>query len=299
MKIILELLIEDLHKIQASLDQLRRVISLPLDLGLERHSLNVIEELHALVDRTEDNYQRMNLKIDDILETVDELEQSVSESYNSINKRFDFWLHDVVDDRSESVAFLDFFLRMQSSGQTYAYFVNELAGGNSILICMPISSYPRFRRNSALATKTKGTDRSDSILAFSKYVESPRKWLRPLRKLGHKLFKKPNKWVYHLFSTPRKDRTHGTFKGKEELLLKEYRPFKYDAPDQLSKILYDFINMHGVKGRHCANLITDRKVYAIFMSEQSSVMTENQVKFTMSTKDDKGSKQRSGIIVFL
>ena len=286
MEITLELLTEDLYKTKMCLDQLRRILSSPIDLGVERHSLDLIDNLYALAKRTEDNYQRMNSRTDVLSERINELEQAVSESYSSINERYNFWLHDVVNNKSESVTFPEFSRSMESSGLTYVYFLNRLLRGNSVLICMPAPA---------------GIGRSDFVsnqsLAYSIYVENPEKWLKPLRKLWHKLFRKPNKRVYHLFSSPRKDKSFGTFKGKGDLPLKEYLPFKYDAPDQLLKILYDFINMYGINGRNCANLITDRKVYALFMSEQPFIMKEHQVEFTRSIPDKKG-KQTSEIVVF-
>lgn len=286
MKLTLELLTEDLHKTQMCLDQLKPLLSSPIDLGVERDSLDFIDNLYALAKRTEDNYQRMDSRIDNLSEEIEKLEQAVSESYNSINERFNFWLHDVANNKSESVDFLEFSRSIKSNGLNYVYFLNRLVGDNNILICMPIPA---------------GINRLDFVsnqsLAYSKYVKNPEKWLKLLRKIWHKIFRKPNKWIYHLFSSPRKDRTVGTFKGKDNSTLEEYLPFKYDDPDQLLKILYDFINMHGINGRNCANLITDRKIYALFMSEQPFIMKNHQVELTRSVSDKEG-KQTSETIVF-
>lgn len=286
MKLTLELLTEDLDKTKRSLEQLKRICSVPLDLGAEHNPVDFIDKLYTLTKRTEDNYQRMDLRIDNLSEKVNELEQAVSESYNSINERFNFWLHDIANNKSKSVDFLDFPRLIKSNGLTYAYFLNRLVNDNSILICKPVPS---------------GINRSDFVsnqsLAYSTYVKDSEKWLKPLRKIGHKLFKKPNKWVYHLFSSPRKAKKFGTFKGKDNIELKEYLPFKYDDPDQILKILYDFINMHGISGRDCANLITAQEVFALFMSEQPFIMKDHQVEFTRTISGKKG-RQSSEIIVF-
>ena len=233
MKLTLELLSEDLGKTKMCLDHMKHLISTPLDLEVRKNSLRFIEKLCTLVQRTEDNYQHLESRIDSFSEAISELEKAVNESYKNINERFDFWLHDLGNNKQENLNFLEFFESIRSNETAYTYFLNRLVNDkNTILI-----------GKSALVGNRKISDQS---LAYSEYVEPPKKWLNPLKKIHYKLFKKPNKCVYHLFSPPRKDRNNGFYKGKGNLELKEYRPFKHDDSDQLLKILYDFINMHGI-----------------------------------------------------
>lgn len=280
LKLTLELLTDDLDKTKMCLDNLKRLVFTPLDLEVRRNSLNFIDNLYVLLKRTEDNYKRLNSRIDNFSEATKELEQAVSESYKNINERFNFWLHDLANNKSEHLGFLELTDVIKSNELTYSYFLNRLVNINSyILIGKPIS------------------DLSNNCFTCSKYVKNSGKLSNPLKKIWYKLFKKPNKLVYYLFNIPRKDKMHGTFKAKDSLELKEYRPFNYDVPEQLLKILYDFINMYGIDRKNCVNLITDNRVFVLFMSEQPFIMKNSQVELTINIAD-KNNRKISKTIVF-
>lgn len=78
------------------------------------------------------------------------------------------------------------------------------------------------------------------------------------------MFSAANKRVYHLFRDSPPNSTIGTFKERLSVSIPPYTPHRYNHPEQLTKVIYDFINVYGVDGRQHIHLLRHDDKFAVF-----------------------------------
>ena len=190
-----DLLMEDFEKARSLLGQLERFISMPLDFNtLHRKTTSLIDGLRMVTERAIENYHYLAENLDDIYEQNVELENAISETHESINARFTFWLHSFwTGDASEGEVsrnvptFSEFIQSLAEKESPYAYFLAP-CGVTHMLICqsIPLESNPEALE-----------------LHFSTYVDSPDGILQILQRAWNKLFRRPDRMLFHLFHRSR------------------------------------------------------------------------------------------------
>ena len=74
--------------------------------------------------------------------------------------------------------------------------------------------------------------------------------------------------VLHLFHYSCPNLPIGTFKKRLSVLMKPYLPYRHSEPDQLSKVIYDFINIHGISGSRHIHLLKRDDKCAVFTTQR-------------------------------
>lgn len=261
--LLLDLLAGDFEKSIGFLNQLEHFVSAPLDFKtFERKMTDLIEGTREITERALDNYEYLTGNLKDIYtiftQTV-ESENAIGETHESINARFKFWVH---SDRTENEgegevskeiqSFSEFIQLLSNEQSGYAYFLSPL-GVTHVLICQYVpleSSSEQFE------------------LDFSTYVEPPGTPIRSLKRAWNKMCSAANKRVYHLFRDSPPSPTFGTFKERLSVSIPPYTPHRYNHPEQLTKVIYDFINVYGVGGRHHIHLLCGGDKFAVFAADR-------------------------------
>lgn len=254
-----DLLMEDFEKARSLLGQLERFISMPLDFNtLHRKTTSLIDGLRMVTERAIENYHYLAENLDDIYEQNVELENAISETHESINARFTFWLHSFwTGDASEGEVsrnvptFSEFIQSLAEKESPYAYFLAP-CGVTHMLICqsIPLESNPEALE-----------------LHFSTYVDSPDGILQILQRAWNKLFRRPDRMLFHLFHRSRPQSSIGTFKQRSSAVISPYLPYRHNSVNQLPKIIYDFINVYGISGRHHVHLLKHGDRSALFLTQ--------------------------------
>ena len=257
--LLLDLLVGDFEKSLGFLNQLEHFVSSPLDFKtFERKMTDLIEGTREITERALDNYHYLSGNLKDIYtiftQTV-ESENAIGETHESINVRFKFWLHSYRTENagegkgSKEIQTFSEFIQLLSNEQSgYTYFISPL-GETHFLICQyaPLESSPEKIE-----------------LHFSTYVEPPDTSFQSLKRAWNKMFSAANKRVYHVFRDSPPNSTIGTFKERLSVSIPPYTPHRYNYPEQLTKVIYDFINVYGVDGRRHIHLLRHNDKFAVF-----------------------------------
>lgn len=257
--LLLDLLVGDFEKSIGFLNQLEHFASAPLDFSTsQRKMAELIEGTREITERALDNYHYLSGNLKDIYtiftQTV-ESENAIGETHESINVRFNFWLHSFKTENagdgevSKEIQLFSEFIQLLSNGQSgYTYFLSSF-GVTYFLICQYVpleSSSEQFN------------------LSFSTYVEPPGAPFKSLKRAWNKMFSAANKLVYHLFSDSPPSTAIGTFKKRLSVSIPPYRPHRYNHPEQLTKVIYDFINVYGVDGRQHIHALRHDDKFVLF-----------------------------------
>lgn len=259
----LNLLLEDFEKSGSLLNQIENFVSFPLESDMFRRKvMHLIESIKIIAERAIENHQYLADNLEDVYRQTVELEKAIGETHESIDVRFTFWLHMFGSDNPREAGmsrkistFSEFLNSLVEKHSSYAYFLAPF-GSTPLLIC----------RYLPLDANLKHFE-SDT-LQFSAYVASPTGSLQSLKRAWNKLFKSPNKSVFHLFRNSRTNASIGTFKQRSSIRLQPYRPHRYNEPDQLPKIVYDFINLYGISGRRRVHLLKGDDKWAVFTTQR-------------------------------
>lgn len=260
--LLLDLLAGDFEKSIGFLNQLEHFVSVPLDFKtFQRKMTDLIEGTREITERALDNYHYLTGNLKDIYtiftQTV-ESENAIGETHESINARFRFWMHSFRTENAgegeiskEIQSFSEFVQLLSNEQSGYAYFLSPL-GGTHVLICQYVpleSSSEQFE------------------LHFSTYVEAPGTPFKSLKRAWNKMCGAANKRVYHFFRDSPPSSTIGTFKERLSVSIPPYTPHRYNHAEQLTKIIYDFINVYGVDARRHVHLLSHDDKFAVFTTD--------------------------------
>ena len=257
----LNLLAEDFEKSDDFVDQIERLVAAPLGFDIfQRKIVRLIENLKVITERAAENHRFLANTIEDAHVHAIELLNIIGETHSSINTRFKFWLHSFQtgDQREgqqscEISTFSEFLDLLAEQPARYAYFLASFKS-KPLLICryIPPDTDPQ----------------NDITYLLSAYVAPPAGSFRVLKRAWNRLFKSPNKSVLHLFSNSSPKASFGTFKGRSSVLVAPYAPHQHGELDQLTKIIYDFINIYGISGCTHVHLFKREDQCAIFTTQR-------------------------------
>ncbi len=291
-KVLLELnlLTEDFEKSDDFVDQIERLIAVPLEFDIfQRKIVRLIENLRVIAVRAAENHRYLADTIEDAYSQAIALQNIVGETHASVNARFKFWLHSFQADhqregqKSREIAdfseLLDLFAEKQAR---YAYFLASFKS-KPLLICRYIPP---------------DTNPQNNITHFlSSYVVPPSGSFRVLKRAWNKLFKSPNKSVLHLFRDSRPKSLLGTFKGRSPVLVRPYIPYGHSELDRLPKIIYDFINIYGISGCIHVHLLKREDQCAIFITQRHVEFDGNSVQLADTDCPGESPKDRHHLII--
>lgn len=248
----LNLLIEDFEKARDYVEQLQRVVSDPLEFnGDQIQTPILIENLKTVTQRATENYQYTGNLLQEVYVQAVQLKGVISESISNIDERFTFWMHSFLARDTKEIPTFSEFLELVTEDQTaYTYFLAPF-GVTPLLICqyIPIDMAA-----------------TDLELSFSTYVAPPTGFLRTLKRGWNKLFGSPNTILFHVFRHSTSSAELGTFKQRSQIEIQPYSAYQHNKPDQLPKIIYDFINFYGIAERQHVHLLKGADRFALFMT---------------------------------
>ena len=259
----LDLLVEDFEKSGSFLRRIEHFISAPLEFDiLQEQVKHFTENLKTVTGRAVENHQNLAGDLEDIYRQTVELENAISETHESINSRFTFWLHSFQagsqgdgEVSQEVSSFSEFANLFAEKHVGYAYFLAPF-GLAPLLICRYIS------------LDADSEDSEPDTVQLSTYVAPPTGLFQALKRAWNKLFGSPNMSVLHLFHYSRLNLPIGTFKKRLLVLMKPYLPYRHSEPDQLPKVIYDFINIHGISGSRHIHLLKRDDKCAVFTTQR-------------------------------
>ena len=286
----LNLLAEDFEKSDDFVDQIEHLIAAPLEFGIFQRKIGrLIENLKIITGRAAENHRYLAGTLDDTYRHTLELINVIGETHDSINARFKFWLHsfhtgDQHEDRksrelSNFAEFLDLFAEKPAR---YAYFIASFKS-KPFLICQHIPPDTEPQNN--------------ITYSLSSYVAPPSGSFRSLKRAWYKLFKSPNKSVLHLFRDSHPKSSLGTFKGRSPVLVGPYTPYQHSELDQLTKIIYDFINIYGISGCIHVHLLKREDQCAIFTTQRHVEFDGNSVQLADTDCPVESLKDRHQLII--
>lgn len=257
-QLVLNLLMEDFEKSRSYLEQLERLSVAPLEFeSLSKRSKTLIESLISVVERGIENYRYTGNILTEAYSQTIELEQAISESYNSIDRRFSFWLHSFVTGKTEEIpTFVDFVQHIGEQQFSYAYFLVP-CGRTYLLVCQDIPD---------------DTSPANLDIQFSTYVVSPEGSFQSLKRAWRKRFSIPDTILYHIFHRSHANASVGIFKRNMSVVVEPYCPHHHNHLEQLPKIIYDFINIYGIAGHRHVHLLKGEDRLAV-------LTTQHPVKF--------------------
>ena len=257
----LDLLLEDFEKSAGFLHQIEHFLSAPLAFDLAQKQVKqLVESLASVTERVLENHQYLSSHLEAIHEKTVELENAIGESHESINARFAFWYHPFENAHPggekgsrETSSFSDFLDLIIDTCAAYSYFMASFEA-LPLLVCryIPVDATPK--------------DQPEQIQR-SAYVAPPTGAFQTFKRLWSKLFRSPTKSILHLFHHSRPKSLLGTFKHRLTVPMQPYKPHRHTQPDQLPKIIYDFINMYGVSGRRNVHLLRRDDKFSVFVTQ--------------------------------
>ena len=286
----LNLLVEDFEKSDNFVDQIEHLIAAPLGFDIfQRKIVRLIENIKVITERAAENHRYLASTIEDTYLHAIELINVIGETRTSINTRFKFWLHSFQtgDQREEQKSrelsnFSEFLDLLVEKPARYAYFLASFKS-KPLLICRYIPP---------------DTDPQTNITYFlSSYVAPPSGSFRSLKRAWNKLFKSPNKSVLHLFQSSQSKSLLGTFKGRVPVLVGPYAPHQHSEPDQLPKIIYDFINIYGISGCVHVHLLKREDQCAIFTTQRPVEFDGKSVRLADTDCPAESMKDRHQLII--
>ena len=286
----LNLLAEDFEKSDDFVDQIEHLIAAPLGFDIfQRKIVRLIENLKVITGRAAENHRYLADTIEDTYGHTLELINVIGETHASINARFKFWLHSFqTGDQSEEQKsrelsnFAEFLDLLAEKPASYAYFLASFKS-KPLLICryIPPDTEPQ----------------DDITYSLSSYVASPSGSFRGLKKAWNKLFKSPNKSVFHFFRDSHPKSSLGTFKGRSPVLVGPYAPYQHSKLDQLAKIVYDFINIYGISGCIHVHLLKREDQCAIFTTQRQVEFDGNSIQLADTDCPAESPKDRHQLII--
>ena len=286
----LDLLAEDFEKSNDFVDQIEHLIAAPLEFDMfQRKIVRLIENLKVITGRAAENHQYLTDTIEDTYGHALELVNVIGETHASINARFKFWLHSfqtgdqAEEQKSHELSnFSDFLDLCAEKPARYAYFLASFKS-KPLLICRYIPP------------DTEPPD--DITYSFSSYVAPPSGSFRGLKKVWNKLFKSPNKSVFHLFRDSAPKSSVGTFKGRSSVLVGPYAPYQHSELNQLTKIIYDFINIYGISGCIHVHLLKREDQCAIFTTQRHVEFDGSSIQLADTDCPAESPKDRHQLII--
>lgn len=286
----LNLLAEDFEKSNNFVDQIEHLVAAPLEFDIfQRRIVRLIENLKIITDRAAENRRYLASTIEDAYVHAVELLNIIGETHASINARFKFWLHSFQtedqheEQKSRELSSLSDFLDLLAEKPArYAYFLASFKS-KPFLICQYIPP---------------GTELPDNIAySLSSYVAPPSGSFRSLKRAWNKLFKSPNKSVFHLFRDSRPKSSLGTFKGRSPILVGPYAPHQHSELDQLPKIIYDFINIYGISGCIHVHLLKREDQCVVFTTQRHVEFDGSSVRLADTDCPRESLKDRHQLII--
>ena len=286
----LNLLAEDFEKSDNFVDQIEHLIAAPLEFEIFQRKIgHLTENLKVITGRAAENHRYLADTIEDTYGHALELINVIGETHASINARFKFWLHSFQtgDQREEQKSrelsnFAEFLDLLAEKPARYAYFLASFKS-KPLLICryIPPDTEPQ----------------NNITYSLSSYVAPPSGSLRSLKRAWNKLFKSPNKSVLHLFHSSPPQSALGTFKGRSPVLVGPYAPHQHSELDQLTKIIYDFINVYGISGCIHVHLLKREDQCAIFTTQRHVEFDGHSVQFADTDCPAESLKDRHQLII--
>ena len=286
----LNLLAEDFEKSDNFLDQIEHLAAAPLRFDIsQRKIVRLIENLRVITGRAAKNHRYLADTLEGTYGHALELINVIGETHTSINARFKFWLHSFrTGDQHEAQQsrelsnFAEFLDLLAEKPASYAYFLASFKS-KPLLICRYIPP---------------DTEPQDNITySLSSYVAPPSGSFRGLKRAWNKLFKSPNKSVFHLFRDSHPKSSLGTFKGRSPVLVGPYAPYQHSELDQLTKIIYDFINIYGISGCIHVHLLKHKDQCAIFTTQRHVEFDGNSIQFADTDCPAESPKDRHQLII--
>ena len=286
----LNLLAEDFEKSDDFVDQIEHLIAAPLGFEIfQRKIVRLIENLRVITERAAENHRFLADTIENTYGQAIELINIIGETHASINARFKFWTHsfETEDQHEEQKSrelsnFAEFLDLLAEKPAHYAYFLASFKS-KPLLICryIPPDTEPQ----------------NNVTYSLSSYVAPPSGSFRGLKRAWNKLFRSPNKSVLHLFDDSPPKSSLGTFKGRTPVSVGLYAPHQHSELDQLTKIIYDFINIYGISGCIHVNLLKREDQYAIFTTQQPVEFDGNSVQLADTDCPTESPKDRHQLII--
>ena len=286
----LNLLAEDFEKSDDFVDQIEHLIAAPLRFEIfQKKAVRLIQNLRVITERAAENHRYLAETIEDTYRHALELINVIGETHASINARFKFWLHSFqTEDQSEEQKsrelsnFSEFLDLLVEKPARYTYFLASFKS-KPLLICR---------------CTPPDTEPEDNITySLSSYVAPPSGSFRGLKRAWNKLFKSPNKSVLHLFRDSHPKSSLGTFKGRSPVLVGPYAPHQHSELDQLTKIIYDFINIYGISGCIHVHLLKREDQCAIFTTQQHVEFDGNSIQLADTDCPAESPKVRHQLII--
>ncbi|RKU10137.1 hypothetical protein C6502_11300 [Candidatus Poribacteria bacterium] len=286
----LNLLAEDFEKSDNFVDQIEHLAAAPLEFDIsQRKIVRLIENLRVITGRAAKNHRYLVDTLEGTYGHALELVNAIGETHTSINARFKFWLHPFhtenqhEEQKSRELSnFAEFLDLLAEKPASYAYFL-ALFKSKPLLICRYIPP---------------DTEPQDNITySLSSYVAPPSGSFRGLKRAWNKLFKSPNKSVFHLFCDSYPKSSLGTFKGRSPVLVGPYAPYQHSESDQLTKIIYDFINIYGISGCIHVHLLKHKDQCAIFTTQRHVEFDGNSIQLADTDCPAESPKDRHQLII--
>ena len=286
----LNLLAEDFEKSDDFADQIEQLIAAPLGFEIfQRKIVRLIENLKLITERAAENHRYLTDTIEDTYGHAIELVNVIGETHASINARFKFWMHSFQtgaqheEQKSRELSNFAEFLDLAAEKPVhYAYFLGSFKS-KPFLICRYIPPDTEPQKN--------------ITYSLSSYVAPPAGAFRGLKRAWNKLFRSPNKSVLHLFRDSRPKSSLGTFKGRSSILIGPYDPHQHSELDQLTKIIYDFINIYGISGCIHVHLLKREDQCAIFTTQRHVEFDGNSVQLADTDCPTESLKDRHQLII--
>ncbi|HIB91415.1 TPA: hypothetical protein EYO57_30195 [Candidatus Poribacteria bacterium] len=255
-KSMLNLSVSDLEKTTSALWELDRITSSPLyfETAADRKE-HIIRNIRSIVERTIDNADFLaGTLIDQIYEDAVQLENAISETYESINARFSFWFYSLQKPDKpcqEIQTFTEFTKLFIDTNVEHAYFLLPFESSHS-LVCQYIPNSNQI---------------ADIKVHTSDYFQPFEGSLQGVKKVWAKLVTPANARVYHIFNHHARSNTAAE-KNSSSLLVERYHPHKDNQLSSIPKILYDFINMHSINNRRHVHLIHRDDKSAVLLTQR-------------------------------
>lgn len=286
----LNLLAEDFEKSDGFVDQIEHLVAAPLGFDIfQRKIVRLIDNLKVITERAVENHRHLAGTIKDTYGQTTQLQNIIGETYASIDARFKFWLHSFQtgnqreEQKSRELTNFSEFLSLLAEKQVrYAYFLASFKS-KPLLICRH--------------TPLDANSQNNVTYSLSSYVAPPTGSFRVLKRAWNKLFKSPNKSVLHLFHDSRPKSLLGTFKGRSPVLIRPYFPHQHSELNQLSKIIYDFINLYGISGCIHVHLLKREDQCAIFTTQRHVEFEGHSVQLAGTDYPGESLKDRHQLII--
>ena len=286
----LNLLAEDFEKSDDFVDQIEHLIAAPLAFDIfQRKIVRLIENLKVITERAAENHRYLASTIEDAYVHAIELLNIIGETHASINARFKFWLHSFQtgDQREEQQSrelpnFAEFLDLLAEKPASCAYFLASFRS-KPFLICryIPPDTEPQ----------------NNITYSLSSYVAPPSGPFRSLKRAWNKLFKSSNKTVLHLFRDSHPKSSFGTFKGRSPVLVRPYAPYQHSELNQLTKIIYDFINIYGISGCIHVHLLKREDQCVVFTTQRHVEFDGSSVQLADIDWPSESLKDRHQLII--